>query len=157
MNLRFGTKEDIEKIKEPLRGSWIAHVDHDPEFVNRPIMENSTLEEYFSVCFDGSGKSQLLIAEIDGEIAGFAKVDVREVEKFYNEQTVLYLDDLYTMEQYRRQGVAAFLLKEVENLAREKKIKWLKARAYTWNKPVQKANEAAGWKNLYSEWFKILE
>ncbi len=42
-------------------------------------MENFTLEEYFSNCFDGSGDSYLLIADLDDEIAGFAKVNVESV------------------------------------------------------------------------------
>jgi len=156
MNIRFGTQADVELIREDLRGSWINHVDHDPEFINRAIVENTTLDEYFKSCFDGSDTSFLLIAEIDQQLAGFAKVDIKEIEKFYNETKILYIDDLYTVEQFRGKGVAKFLLAEVEKLAKDKGIKWLKGRVYSWNKPSQRTVESAGFKNMYSEWFKII-
>ncbi len=168
MNIRFGTKEDIEQIGEAIKGSWVAHVDNEPEFLNRKTLLGYDLVEYFANCFNGNGKSYLLIAEVgstqdspvcqgDMKIAGFAKLDVQEIQKFYNETTVFYIDDLYTMEAFREKGVATFLLKEAEKLAKEKGIKWLKGRIYTWNEPAQKTVESAGFKNMYSEWFKILE
>jgi diamine N-acetyltransferase len=157
MNFRLGTKEDVAAIGNELIGSWFMHEDHEPDFVNRAVLEKSDLNKYFENCFNDSGLSYFLIAEENKEIAGFVKLNIQEIQKFFNESTVLYVDDIYTRENYRGKGVALSLLKEAEKLAKEKNIKWLKARIYSFNKPAQNTFESAGYKNLYSEYFRIVE
>jgi GNAT superfamily N-acetyltransferase len=157
MKIRFGTKEDVAVVGPVLKKSWLMHVDNEPGFINREMIENADCSEYFSNCFDDSGKSKLLVAEIDGEVAGFAKIDFLTLQKFFNETRILYVDDIYTMEEYRGKGVARFVLEEVEKFAKEQNINWLKARVYTFNEPAQKTFESAGFKDVYSEYFKIIK
>lgn len=156
MEFRIGIKEDISDIAEVLKSSWLMHADNEASYINRSVIENSNLEEYFTDCFNGSEKSYLLLALIDKNIAGFAKVNIEEIQKFFNETKIMYIDDIYTFEQYRKRGVSSFVLKEAEKLAKEKGIKWLKARVYNFNTPAQATFKSAGFKDLYSEYFKII-
>jgi len=156
MNLRYGTKEDVLKIRDELKGLWLMHVDNEPKFINKDIICKSDLKDYFKDCFNGSGKAHLLIAEIDNNIAGFTKVKIDQLQNFFNQDKVLYVDDIYTIKNFRNKGVSTFLLKQAEKLAKDKDIKWLKARIYSFNKPAQAAFLSAGYKNLYSEYFKII-
>lgn len=156
MEFRLGTKEDVSAIAEALKSSWLMHADKESDFINRGVIESSNLEEYFADCFDGSDKSHLLVVQIDENIAGFTKVNIEEIQKFFNEMKVMYIDDIYTFKQYRNRGVSSSVLREVERLAKEKNIKWLKARVYSFNVPAQAAFEASGFKELYSEYFKII-
>lgn len=156
MIIRQGTKKDVQKIKKYLIDSWLNHVDEEPEFLNRPIIEKSDLSSYFEDCFNGSKLSYFFIAEENSKIAGFLKVNIQELQPFFNETKVLYLDDGYVFEEYRGKGISKLLNQEAETLAKKLGIKWLKARVYQFNKSAQSALEKQGFKNLYSEWFKVI-
>lgn len=140
-----------------LKESWINHVDHDPEFINREIIEKSDLKNYFKDCFNGSGKSFAILAKEGEKYAGVLKVNIEKIEKFFNETKILFLDDLYVEESFRGKGVSAKLIEAAEKLAKEKKIKWTKARVYEFNIPAQKVFDKNGFKKLYSEYFKIIK
>jgi len=157
MKIRFGTQQDVEIVGPAVKKSWLMHVDNEPGFINREVIENSDCTEYFDDCFNDSSKSRLLVAEIDDKIAGFAKVDFLTIQKFFNETRILYVDDIYTMEEYRGKGVAKFVLEEVEKFAKEQDINWLKARIYTFNDAAQKTFKSSGFKDIYSEYFKIIK
>ncbi len=135
----------------------MMHVDKASGYINPAAFENFSLDEYFKDCFNESGKAYLLIAEEDGKIAGFAKVNLQDIQSFFVQKKVLYIDDIYTMESFRNRGVGSSLLKEAEKLAIEKNVKWLKARIYSFNKPSQGMFESAGYENLYSEYFRRLD
>ena len=149
-------KTTLRLLLIPLLDSWITHADAEPEFINRSTLENSNFEKYFTDCFSGNETSFLLIAEDEGTIAGFIKLSIQTIQSFFNETTVMYIDDIFTMENYRQRSVASLLLRKAHKLAKEKNIKWMKARVYSFNEPAQFTFESAGYKKLYSEYFKIL-
>lgn len=160
MNIRLGTKEDVEEVGVYLKEMWLMHSEEEPDFVSREVIEkydSATIENYLKDCFKTGGKSSLLIAEENGEITGFLKVNAEKIQKFFKQTKVLYLDDLYVKEKYRGKGVAKVLIKEAESIAKKKKIRWLKARIYIFNKAAQKLAEKVELKPLYSEYFKILD
>ena len=95
--------------------------------------------------------------EENGEMTGFLKVDVVKIQSFFVENQVLYLDDAYVKEKYRGRGIAKTLQAEAEKIARQRNIKWLKARIYEFNGPAQTMAKSVGLRPLYSEYFKILE
>lgn len=156
MNIRYGTQEDANKYGKYLKEMWLMHVDNEPEFVNRKVVEQSDLKDYFENCFNGSGKSYLFIAEENGGFAGLCKVNIEEIQKFFNQTTILYLDDIYVREEFRKKGVAKLLIAQTEILAKQKGIKWLKCRVYSFNSPAQNLFKLSGFKALYSEYFKVL-
>jgi GNAT superfamily N-acetyltransferase len=156
MDVRMGKKEDLPIIKEWLRESWLAHVDHEPELVNRDVMEKTDLKNYFKDCFNGSEKSFVLIAQEENRMAGVLKVNIEKIQRFFNQHKVLYLDDIYVLPEFRGRGVSEMLILEAEKLAQKKKIKWLKARVYEFNIPEQKVMGKNGFKKVYGEYFKIL-
>lgn len=156
MNIRYGTQEDANKYGKYLKEMWLMHVDKEPDFVNREIIEQSDLKGYFENCFNGSNKSYLFIAEENGEFAGLCKVNIEEIQKFFNQTTIIYIDDIYVKEEYRGKGVGNLLITQVEVLAKQKGIKWLKARIYTFNNQAQSLFKKNNFKPLYSEYFKTL-
>lgn len=159
MNIRFATKKDLPEVIGHLKGLWIIHGKNNPDFLNYEKMKKYTdtrIRNYLNVCFDGSKKSYLLIAEEENQIAGFLKIDISEIQKFFVTSKVLYLDDIFVKKEFRGAGVAKLLLQEAEKIAKKRKIKMLKARIYTFNTSAQKMAESIGLTPLYSEYFKPL-
>lgn len=156
MEVRYGSKEDIDRIRDSLKSMWMMHIEKAPGYIDPDAFVSSDLEEYYKHCFDGSDAAYLLVAEESGEIAGFAKADIKEIQSFFFEKRVLYIDDIFTEERFRGKGVASLLLKRAEELARSKGLKWMKARIYAFNDAAQRTFASAGYQNLYSEYFKKL-
>ena len=160
MRIRPGMRADAEKIADWLKELWLLHCDNEPQYVSRKKIgayPTRRILRYLRDCFNGSNKSYLLVAEEGGDIAGFLKIDVAKIESFYVETRVLYLDDIFVREEYRGRGVSKLLYEEAEKIARKRRIKWLKARVYEFNKPAQAMAKSMGLRPLYSEYFKILD
>lgn len=157
MIIRSGKISDIPQIKKFLLDSWFMHAKKELEFIDPKTFEKTDLKNYLKNCFDNSQKSYLIIAEIDHEIIGLIKLNIEKIESFFYEKKILYIDDIYVSKNYRQQGIAKLLLEKAEDIAKENKIKWLKARIYQFNNPAQDTFETSGFKPLYSEYFKILE
>lgn len=60
----------------------------------------------------------VLLAEADGEIAGFLFALIRHVKnhRAMKDQSMIYVDDLCVGQAYRRHGIGSLLLKEAEQI-----------------------------------------
>lgn len=92
---------------------------------------------------------ECLIAELDGEAAGFALF-------FHNYSTWrgrpgLYLEDLFVLERHRRQGVGRALLTELARLARARGCARMEWAVLDWNGPAIDFYRSLGAEAL-SEW-----
>jgi GNAT superfamily N-acetyltransferase len=160
MRIRLATTKDLPEVVPHLKALWIMHGKNNPQFLNYDKMKQYTdarIKKYLNVCFDKSKKSYLLIAEEEGNVAGFLKIDIVEIQKFFIVNKVIYLDDIFVKEEFRGKGVAKLLQQEAEKIAKKKKIKMLKARIYAFNTPAQKMAQSMGLTPLYSEYFKPLK
>lgn len=157
IKIRKGTIKDIPKIKECLIDSWINHAKNVPHLLDEERMKKSDIEGYYKKALLNSKNSFILIAEIDGEFAGFQRADIQEIPDFFKNNKILYLDDGYVLPKYRRKGVSTFLIREVEKIAKRNKIKRLQARVYSFNKPIQKLLTELGWSIPHSTWDKVID
>ncbi|MBD2577303.1 GNAT family N-acetyltransferase [Oscillatoria sp. FACHB-1406] len=78
--------------------------------------------------------AEALIAEWEGEAAGFA-LFFQNYSTFLT-QPGIYLEDLFVLPQYRRQGIGKALLAEVARLAVERKAGRLEWSVLDWNEPA---------------------
>jgi GNAT superfamily N-acetyltransferase len=159
MTTRLAIKSDAPIIATWLKEMWLTHGQHEPDFISHRKINNYSTKrilKYLKPCFSKTPQSYLLIAEKDGHIVGFLKADIVSIETFFIHTRVLYLDDLFILEQYRTQGIAKALLKEAEKIAKKHRIKCLKTRIYTFNTPAQNLAKKHRFHPLYSEYFKIL-
>jgi GNAT superfamily N-acetyltransferase len=160
MKIRLGERRDVDEVAGCLKEMWLMHCDMEPDFVSkRKISAYSPerIKRYLKDCFSKSGKSYLLIAEDNDKMIGFLKADVVKIQSFFVENRVLYLDDGYVKEEYRRRGVSKVLQAEAEKIAKRRGIRWLKGRIYEFNKPAKEYAKSVGMRPLYSEYFKILK
>ena len=96
-------------------------------------------------CIQSAGK--ILIAEIDGEVAGFATILTRVSSAELEDGDVEYglVSDLMVAKTYRRQGLGRKLLEAAELDARAKDVQSLTIGVLTGNKPAYKHYSLMGW------------
>lgn len=65
-------------------------------------------------------KHSFLIAEVDGEYAGFVSVEERSARPVFERDMYGHVHEMFVAKEFRRQGIATELLDAVEELCREK-------------------------------------
>lgn len=155
IKIRAASSEDIPCIKKLLIDSWVEHARREPELLDENRMRQSNVEEYYQKALNNPD-SFVLVAEIDGRFAGFIRGDITEIPNFFKNNRILYLDDCCVEEEFRRKGVATTLLIEMEKIAREKGIKRLQGRVYTFNEPVQELLISLGYSSPHETWNKVI-
>lgn len=156
IRIREGGIKDLPQIKKCLIDSWVDHARKLPELFDEERMRNSDIDSYYRKAFSNPNVSSIFVAEADGKFAGFIRADIQEIESFFKNNKILYLDDVYVLPKYRKTKVATLLTKEVEKKARELGIKSIQARIYTFNTPAQGLLKSFGYSMPYSTWNKII-
>jgi len=141
VNLRQATFEDVDVIESLIREladyeRMADQVRLDPEVLKASL-------------FDERPYAEVLLAEVDGDVAGFALF-------FHNFSTFLgkpgiYLEDLFVRPAFRRRGVGQALLSRLAELALERNCGRLEWAVLDWNQDAIKFYEGLGAKQL-SEW-----
>jgi len=141
VNLRQATLEDVDVIESLIREladyeRMADQVRLDPEVLKASL-------------FDERPYAEVLLAEVDGDVAGFALF-------FHNFSTFLgkpgiYLEDLFVRPAFRRRGVGKALLSRLAELALERNCGRLEWAVLDWNQDAIKFYEGLGAKQL-SEW-----
>lgn len=80
-------------------------------------LEEKTLEERKAWFGHYGGRHPLIVAEVDGEIAGYSSLSVFREKEAFQSTTEL---SLYIAEKHRGQGIGKALMTEILKLAREK-------------------------------------
>lgn len=141
--IRFATTDDVPFIKECIHE--LAEYEHAAD-------EDLSTEELLRENIFTKGFAKVLIAESDGEQAGFALW-------FNNFSTWLarpgiYLEDLYVRPQFRKKGLGKALLQRLAQLAVENgwgRVEWW---CLKWNKPSLDFYESLGAKQM-DEWMPL--
>jgi ribosomal protein S18 acetylase RimI-like enzyme len=88
-------------------------------------------------------ESIVLVAEEDGELAGFTQL--YPVFSSVSLRRTWLLNDLYVLSTYRGRGVGTALLDAAKDLGRERGIKWLLLETAEDNRTAQSVYEKNGW------------
>jgi len=156
VTIRRGTAEDIPAIKVCLIDSWVEHARHEPNLLDEERMRASNVEAYYEAALSDPN-AHVLVAERDGQFAGFIRADVQEIPNFFKHNRILFLDDVCVVPEYRHQGIARSLLQEIESVARELSIQRLQGRVYAFNTPAQHLLREMGYTSPHATWDKVLE
>ncbi|KKP48362.1 MAG: GNAT family acetyltransferase [Candidatus Woesebacteria bacterium GW2011_GWA1_33_30] len=156
IKIRKGNIDNIPQIKKCLIVSWVDHAKNVSELLDEERMRKSDIEGYYKKAFDNVKEAFILIVEVDGKFAGFLRADIQKIPDFFKFNNILYLDDCYVLPEFRRMGIATFLIKEAEKIARKNKIKRLQGRVYSYNKSIQKLLVKLGYTSPHSTWDKVL-
>lgn len=101
----------------------------------------------------GHGESVVLLAELEGRIAGFTQL----YPMFSSVRTarIWILNDLFVDEHARRHGVARALLDGAASFAREQGAAGLMLETSRDNAPARALYRAAGWNEDESQWYSL--
>ena len=108
---------------------------YDPLLKSGDDCEGS-LKNYVNSCIRGmkKGTKLLLVAESeDGKIIGVVSGRVITYAGIYRREKVLYVDNIYVVEEWRSKGVGSALLSAAEKKAHEMDIKIVELDAYVGN------------------------
>ena len=144
LEIRAAQPEDVGTILELIRG--LAEYEHEPQAAQ------ATEQDLLRDGFGPNPKFHCVIADWDGEAAGFALY-------FYNYSTWkgragIFLEDIFVWPQYRRKGIGKALLLHVAQTAVAEncgRYEWL---VLDWNTPAIEFYEALGAK-LMKQWLPM--
>lgn len=142
-SIRFATEDDVPFIKSCI---------HELAEYEQAADEDHSTEELLRENIFTKGFAKVLIAECNGEKAGFALW-------FNNFSTWLarpgiYLEDLYVRPQFRKCGLGKALLQRLAQLAVENnwgRVEWW---CLKWNKPSLDFYESIGARQM-DEWMPL--
>jgi GNAT superfamily N-acetyltransferase len=98
-------------------------------------------------------EGKILIAEIDGEVAGFATIltKVRSEEPEDGDLEYGLVSELMVVEKFRKKGLVRRLLEEAESYARANDVKWLRIGVLAGNRAADKLYASMGFSSQYVE------
>ncbi len=146
---------DLDYLKEDIHKMWMEHSNKEPKYISKGSLENTDVREYFRKALDKS--DIVLVAVVDEDIVGIIRVEEQELEDFFNYKKAYYIDDLVVKKGFHGKGVGSELLEEVKRLAKENNIKVLKSRVYEFNNEAIGFMKKNNFRNLYSEFFSIVD
>lgn len=112
INIRFASQEDAERLAKLGRETFYD------AFVNHPLMPKADLELYLKDAFSVSQitdeldepQSAFLLAEIDGQAVGYAKLVADERRPELLAENPVKLKRLYARQEFIGRGIGAVLL-----------------------------------------------
>ena len=109
---------------------------------------------FFDTIFD-SDNQDIIVAELDGKIAGFAHVMILEQKRVpcLKPERVIYLQDLDVSEELRSQGIGTKLIEACKNYGIRKGADFMRTQVFPENVRGMEFYERAG----FSEKMKTIE
>ena len=130
MTLRAATPDDVPEILALIRE--LADYEHAADEVE------STEDDLRTHLFGATPAAHVLLAEHDGEVAGFALW--YPTFSTWRGQPGIWLEDLFVRPQLRKQGLGLALLQELRRLT-DGRVEWA---VLDWNQPSIDFYEALG-------------
>ena len=141
LTIRFATGEDVSLVHRLIRGLAEYERLADEAVVTEADVRASLFGE--------KPEAEVLIAEIDGDAAGFALF-------FHNYSTFLgrrglYLEDLFVLPSHRGRGIGRALMARLARLALERNCGRFEWWVLDWNEPAIRFYESLGARAM-AEW-----
>ena len=153
IQVRPARRDELTRVNELRRMVSDVHVQGRPDIFRPGFCE--ALERHVYEEFDAED-SDIIVALVDGVIAGFATVQyIRRPESPYS-----FARDFYRVEEfgvdaaYRRQGVATALVDYMKNDAREKGFNRIELDAWAFNEGALTFYESVGFK-VFRKYFEM--
>lgn len=143
ITIRPAVKEDCPRLMELVQE--LAEYEKEPDAVT------VSMEHFIESGFGKQPVWWAIVAELDGEVAGFALYYIRY--STWKGQR-MYLEDLIVTEEHRGKGMGKMLLDELMRIAKDKQYSGMMWQVLDWNEPAIKFYEKydaqfdAGWLNV---------
>ena len=153
IEVRPAKRDELERVNELRRMVNDVHVQGRPDIFRPDFCE--ALERHVYEAFDGDD-SDIIVAAVDGVIAGFATVQyIRRPETPYSLARDFYRVEEFGVDTaYRRQGVATALVDYMKRDAREKGFDRVELDAWAFNEGALAFYKSAGFRT-YRYYFEM--
>lgn len=118
MTIRALQKKDYPVIDLYMKELHGLHVQERPDLF-APLEHPYSEEEFFRIIADEKHITAA-VAEENDMVIGFGTAVLKEKSGMINGLKTAYIDEIFVRKEYRRQGVAAKLLEEIECRAKER-------------------------------------
>lgn len=141
MKIRKLTESDYDQVIELYAQLDELHVQARPDCIVRRDDVYPKADYIHNLGYPGG----LLLGAFDGErMIGFVDATLWEKSGMRTDLKTVCLDNIYTLPEYRRRGIAAKLFAEVESWAKEQGAIRLELHAWDFNKGAIAMYEAMG-------------
>lgn len=154
MIIRKAKIKDIPKLVQLAVGLLEYHENFDPYFAPAKDVKD-VYARFFKKCVYSATK-QLLVAEHNDEIAGYALGEIISRPPVFKIRNIGVINDMFVAEKFRKSGIAKQLLTELLDWIKSKKSKYPKLNyielsVHTKNEIGQKAWTKYGFKEFMSK------
>jgi ribosomal protein S18 acetylase RimI-like enzyme len=136
--IRTATEADLPTLRAFEQGVIAAERAFDPTIADDPV-------RYYD--FDRllkSRDSEVVVAELDGEIVGSGYVRIDAAEPFLRHRHHGYLGFMYVRPEYRGRGINGLVVEALERWAKGRGLTELRLEVFLHNRAAVRAYERAG-------------
>ena len=153
VEIRFAREEDLARVNELRKQVNDLHVAGKPE-IFKPGFSDELRDHLFTIRDDP--RQEIAVAELDGEVCGFAILNhiVRPENPFMVERDYLDIDEFCVDESCRRRGIASAMVRFILAYAREKGFHRVELNMWEFNRDALAFYEAAGF-TTYRRYMEI--
>lgn len=152
----YDERTDLNRVRDCL----VELQDAERMLDHRMPAGKDIVDEYIPKMLDRCEKAQgiILVAEVDGEVAGYATVLTKVTSDELEDGSLEYglVSDLVVTKEFRGQGLGRHLLRAAESFARAGDVNWLRIGVLAGNQSAQNLYTSMGYSNLYVELEKDL-
>ena len=141
--VRFAREDELQQVNVLRKQVNDLHVAGKPD-VFKPGFSDELRDYLFAIWEDP--QKEIVVAELNGEICGFAILNhiIRPENPFMVERNYLDIDEFGVDEEYRRQGIATAMIRFICDFAREKGFRRIELNMWEFNHDALAFYEAAG-------------
>ena len=134
--IRKLTTNDFEIVESVIAKLHKIHVDNRPDFYIEN--EHPISKKKYKAMLNNQYKINIAYI-VDDKIAGVCLATIKDkIEKS------IYIDDIFVLEEFRHQGIATKLYKQVESIAKDTGAKRIDLTVWQFNKTAMKFYESLG-------------
>ena len=143
VNVRLAEQKDLEQVNRLRRQVNDVHTAGKPE-VFKPGFPDDLRNHIYTIWNDP--KQRIAVAELQGEIVGFAVLNhvTRPENPFMFERDFLDVDEFGVDEGFRRRGIASALIRFIRDFAKENGFDRVELNMWEFNRGALAFYEAAG-------------
>ena len=141
IHLRKATNKDLPQLLTFEQGVITAERPFDS------FLKESNITYYDIQNLIESEESEMVIAEIDGQIVGAGYGQIRESKPYWKKPAFVYLGFMFVHPSFRGQGINQKIINYLKDWAKSKNIHELRLEVYVENESAIRAYEKAGFKN----------
>ncbi|MDE7183239.1 MAG: GNAT family N-acetyltransferase [Lachnospiraceae bacterium] len=130
MQIRAANRKDIDQLRQLYLELETDGVKYQPEH----FVIGYRSDDFFYSIFE-SDHQDLLVADIDGTVAGFSHVMILEQKNIacLKPQTAVYIQDLDVLESERNKGIGTLLIKASKEYGKQRGADFMRTQVFPQN------------------------